>query len=88
MSSWPSQKGHSDPGASNSSPRGYGPADLQAAYGLASASANNGSGQTIAIVDAYDDPNAESDLAVYRTQFKLPTCTTANGCFRKVDQNG
>ena len=43
-------------------------------------------GQTIAIVDAYDDPNAEADLAVYRSQYGLPPCTTANGCFRKVDQ--
>src|SRR5205085_8658244 len=41
-----------------------------------------------AIVDAFDDPNAEGDLAVYRSQFGLPACTTANGCFRKVDQNG
>ena len=69
-------------------PSGYGPADLQTAYGLASASANAGAGQTIGIVDAYDDANAESDLAVYRAQFGLPPCTTANGCFRKIDQNG
>jgi subtilase family serine protease len=69
-------------------PRGFGPADLQAAYALAAASANNGAGKTIAIVDAFDDANAESDLAVYRSQFGLPPCTTANGCFRKVDQNG
>ncbi|GHO62766.1 peptidase S8 [Ktedonobacter sp. SOSP1-52] len=69
-----------------SSPSGLNPADLQAAYNLPSATA--GSGQTIAIVDAYNDPNAESDLAVYRSQFGLPACTTANGCFRKVDQNG
>jgi subtilase family serine protease len=45
-------------------------------------------GKTVAIVDAYDDPNAEADLAVYRSTYKLPPCTTANGCFRKVDQNG
>ncbi|EFH81837.1 S53 family peptidase [Ktedonobacter racemifer] len=69
-----------------SSPSGYNPADLQSAYKLPSASA--GSGQTVAIVDAYDDPNAESDLAVYRSQFGLPACTTANGCFRKVNQTG
>jgi len=67
-------------------PSGYGPADLRAAYGLGSAS--GGSGKTIAIVDAYDDGNAESDLAVYRAKFGIPACTTANGCFRKVDQNG
>ena len=66
-------------------PSGYGPADLRGAYGL---TGSGSSSQTIAIVDAYDDANAESDLAVYRSQFGLPACTTANGCFRKVDQNG
>jgi subtilase family serine protease len=66
-------------------PGGYNPADLQSAYGLSS---NGGSGQTIAIVDAYDDGNAESDLAVYRSAFGLPPCTTANGCFKKIDQDG
>jgi len=65
---------------------GYGPADLQAAYKLPSGT--QGSGQTIAIVDAFDDPTAESDLAVYRSNFGLSACTTANGCFKKVDQNG
>ena len=71
-----------------SGPSGYGPSDLLAAYGLAGAAASNGANQTIAIVDAYDDPNAESDLAVYRSTFGLPACTTANGCFRKVSQTG
>jgi subtilase family serine protease len=42
----------------------------------------------VAIVDAYNDPNAESDLGVYRAAYGLPACTTANGCFRKVDENG
>ncbi|GAC1356558.1 MAG: peptidase S8 [Ktedonobacteraceae bacterium] len=69
-----------------SSPAGYNPADLQSAYNLPSA--NAGSGQTVGIVDAYDDPKAESDLGVYRSQFGLPPCTTANGCFRKVNQSG
>ena len=41
-----------------------------------------------AIVDAFDDPRAESDLGVFSSQFGLPACTTANGCFSKVDQNG
>jgi subtilase family serine protease len=67
-------------------PSGYGPADLQSAYNLPSATA--GSGRTVAIVDAYDDPTAEADLAVYRSQYGLPACTTANGCFKKIDQNG
>src|SRR5437764_11804199 len=71
-----------------SGPSGYGPSDLRSAYGLGSMSASGGSGQTVAIVDAYDDPNAEADLAVYRSQFGLPACTTANSCFRKVNQNG
>jgi subtilase family serine protease len=43
---------------------------------------------TVAIVDAYDYPNAESDLAVYRSTFGLPPCTSANGCFKKVNQKG
>ena len=67
-------------------PSGYGPADLQSAYNLPSSTA--GSGQTIAIVDAYNDPTAEADLAVYRSQYGLPPCTTSNGCFKKIDQNG
>ncbi|MFI1799566.1 putative Ig domain-containing protein [Streptomyces sp. NPDC020379] len=66
-------------------PSGYGPADLSSAYALP---AGAGSGATVAIVDANDDPNAESDLAAYRSQYGLPACTTANGCFQKVDQNG
>ena len=70
----------------NAVPNGYGPANLQSAYNLPSASA--GAGQTVAVVDAFDDPNAEADLAVYRAQFGLPACTTANGCFRKVNQSG
>ncbi|HEY0364323.1 MAG TPA: hypothetical protein VGC83_18740 [Solirubrobacteraceae bacterium] len=67
---------------------GYGPADLLSAYKLASAAARRGAGQTVAIVDAYDNPNAEADLAVYRSYYGLPACTTANGCFRKLNQDG
>jgi subtilase family serine protease len=51
-------------------------------------SAKNGSGQVIALVDAFDYPTAESDLAVYRAKFGLPPCTTTNGCLRRVNQNG
>jgi subtilase family serine protease len=67
------------------SPTGLLPADLQSAYKVAGLS---GAGRTVAIVDAYDDPNAEADLAHYRSQLGLPACTTANGCFKKVNQNG
>ncbi|NUR63874.1 MAG: S8 family serine peptidase, partial [Catenulispora sp.] len=66
-------------------PAGFGPSDLRSAYNLPP---DGGAGATVAIVDAYDDPNAEADLALYRTQFGLPACTTANGCFKKVDQTG
>lgn len=69
-------------------PQGYGPSDLWSAYGLAAAAAGAGAGQTIALVDAYDYANAESDLAVYRSTYGLAPCTTANGCFRKVNQSG
>ena len=65
-------------------PIGYGPADLRAAYSIPP----TGAAGTIAIVDAYDDPAAEADLAVYRQQFGLPACTSASGCLRKVDQDG
>ncbi|ALV34871.1 S53 family peptidase [Streptomyces sp. CdTB01] len=74
--------------ADAAAPSGYGPTNLQSAYGLTSAAASNGSGETIAIVDAYNDPNAESDLATYRSYYGLPACTTANGCFKKVSQTG
>ncbi|MFC8350850.1 peptidase S8 [Streptomyces sp. NPDC057280] len=76
------------PNATSATPTGYGPSDLQDAYGLTDAAASNGSGQTIAIVDAYDDPNAAADLATYRSYYGLPACTTANGCFKKVSQTG
>ncbi|MDT4989889.1 MAG: hypothetical protein QOI74_3983, partial [Micromonosporaceae bacterium] len=68
----------------NATPAGLGPAQLTSAYKLPA----GGSGATVAIVDAMDNPNAEADLAVYRTQFGLPACTTANGCFTKVNENG
>jgi hypothetical protein len=66
-------------------PAGYGPGDLQSAYNIPAA---GGAGQTVAIVDAYDDPAAEADLAAYRARFGLPACTAADGCFTKVDQRG
>ncbi|RKE20515.1 S8 family serine peptidase [Streptomyces sp. TLI_171] len=64
---------------------GYGPAELRAAYGLP---ADGGEGATIAVVDAYDHPRAESDLDVYRRHYGLPSCTADSGCFRKTDQRG
>jgi subtilase family serine protease len=72
------------PHAFSSTPYGLGPNNLQNAYRLPAATA--GKGKTVAIVDAYDDPSAEADLAAYRSAYGLPACTTANGCFKKVDQ--
>jgi len=45
-------------------------------------------GQTIGLVDAYDDPTIAADLTTYDSQYRLPPCTTANGCFAKVNQTG
>ncbi|MER6066080.1 putative Ig domain-containing protein [Streptomyces sp. NPDC001792] len=66
-------------------PSGLSPANLHSAYNLPT---TGGSGMTVAIVDAYNDPNAESDLATYRAQYGLSSCTKANGCFRQVSQTG
>ncbi|MGH2912665.1 MAG: hypothetical protein ACRDJ3_09350, partial [Solirubrobacteraceae bacterium] len=44
--------------------------------------------QTIALVDAYNDPNVEADLAMYDSEFGLPPCTAANGCLVVVNQKG
>ena len=71
----------------NDLPSGYGPADLVSAYALPSVG-KEGTGLTVAVVDAFDAPTAESDLAAYRTMFGLPDCTKANGCFTKVNEQG
>jgi subtilase family serine protease len=71
----------------SANPTGLSPAQIAAAYGF-SASLTAGTGKTIAIVDAYDDPAAESDLNTFSSQYGLPACTTANGCFQKVNQTG
>ncbi|WP_030668826.1 putative Ig domain-containing protein [Streptomyces cellulosae] len=66
-------------------PSGLSPANLHSAYKLPS---TGGSGLTVAVVDAYNDPNAEADLATYRSQYGLSACTKANGCFKQVSQTG
>ncbi|MGW3497154.1 putative Ig domain-containing protein [Streptomyces sp. NPDC001020] len=66
-------------------PSGLSPANLHSAYSLP---ATGGSGLTVAVVDAYNDPNAESDLATYRSTYGLSPCTKANGCFKQVSQTG
>jgi hypothetical protein len=62
---------------------GFGPTDLKAAYALAGTKTG-----TIAIVDAYNYPNAASDLAAYRSHYGLSACTTASGCLKIVNQSG
>ena len=60
---------------------GWGARDIEAAYNLPSSS--KGSGQIVAIVDAYDNPNVASDLAVYRRHYGLPKAK-----FYKYNQDG
>ncbi|MER6085582.1 putative Ig domain-containing protein, partial [Streptomyces sp. NPDC001833] len=66
-------------------PSGLSPTNLHSAYNLPS---TGGSGLTVAVVDAYNDPNAASDLATYRSTYGLSACTVANGCFKQVSQTG
>jgi Subtilase family len=64
---------------------GLRPQDVHSAYRLPT----NASGtQTVALVDAFNDPNAERDLETYDREFGLPQCTKADGCFRQVNQSG
>jgi subtilase family serine protease len=67
---------------------GYGPGDLQSAYQLPSHT--KGAGQTVAVIDAYDDPDAAANLATYRAAWGQAACNTKTGagCLTKVNQNG
>jgi subtilase family serine protease len=67
-------------------PGGISPAQITTAYGFPTT--YQGAGETIAIIDSGDDPNIEADLNTFSTQFGLPACTTANGCFKKVFSDG
>jgi subtilase family serine protease len=69
------------------SAHGFSPAQIKKAYGF-DRIANQGGGQTIAIVDAYDNPNAEADLAVFSAQFGLPACTAVNRCLQTLYSSG
>jgi IPT/TIG domain len=77
------------PAVTNKSPEpGYlTPALLHAAYSLPNETSASAL-QTVAVVDAFDDPTAEADLDVYDKQFGLAPCTSANGCFHKVNESG
>jgi len=79
-------KSHKAGASANATVSGFGPSDLQSAYSLPSSTA--GSGETVAIVDAYNDPTAAADLAVYRSNYGLSACTVASGCLKIVSQTG
>lgn len=75
-------------GASTLGPNlGLTPSDVVSAYHL-STSPTAGSTQTVALVDAFNDPNIEADLGTFDTNYGLPTCTIANGCLTVVSQTG
>lgn len=87
------------PGSGGTTPVSYDAAQLQDAYGLSNAASTDGDGVTVAIVDAYDDPNALNDLQTYRAHEGLPpmsTCAVSGNtlsspggpCFAKVNQSG
>ena len=65
-------------------PAGWGAPALRDAYDLTGPSADT----TVAVIVAYDYPSAEADMNKYRAQFGLPACTSASGCFTKLNQNG
>ncbi len=74
-------------GSSSSGPAGgLTPADLASAYGYSPTA--GATGQTVAIVDAYDDPDVEEDLGTFDSEYGLAPCTSADGCFEKVGQTG
>ncbi len=65
--------------AAAATPRGITPAEIKSAYRLPT----TGGRGTIAIIDAYDAPSIEKDLAVFDAAYRLPACTIKNGCLEK-----
>ncbi len=88
---WLQQEAHRPyqrmPGTDSKTPTGYTPQQMRHAYGVDQI-ANQGAGQIIGIVDGYDYPSVESDLAVFTAQFGLPTCNKSNGCLTVVYATG
>lgn len=68
--------------------KGWTACNIESMYGVKAASGTDGAGNVIAVVDPYHDPNAGADLSTYRADNDLPACTTANGCFEQVNQDG
>jgi subtilase family serine protease len=72
--------GAAHPKATVSYQKGFTPSDLQSAYNITPGA----TAETIAIVDAYDNPSALQDLQVYRQQFGLAGGATVT----KMNQSG
>ena len=64
---------------------GLRPSDVHTAYQLPTTAA---SAQTVAIVDAFNNPTVESDLQAYSEEFGLPSCTHGGGCLSVVNEEG
>jgi hypothetical protein len=66
---------------------GFTPAQMETGYGFSSinfnGTAGTGQGETIAIVDAYNDPNIQSNLNTFDSEFSLPALTV-----NVVNENG
>lgn len=69
----------------NSAPSGLPPSAITTAYGFPT---TGGSGETIAVVDAFDDPTVASNLTTFSNEYGLPACTVTDGCLTKVNQSG
>lgn len=67
---------------------GLTPKELASAYDYAYNGAGTGTGTKVAIVDAYNDPNINTDLQKYDTNYGLGTCSIANGCLAVYNQTG
>jgi len=65
---------------------GLTPSDLATAYSFNATA--TGTGQTVAIVDAYNDPNINADLQTFDAHYGLVACSLANACLRVVNQTG
>jgi subtilase family serine protease len=75
-------------GVHDNLPSGYGPADLQSAYDF---TPTGGAGSTVAIIDAYSNPDLAANVGVYRSTYSLPalgTCGSGSPCITIVNQTG
>lgn len=66
---------------------GLRPQDLHTAYELPD-STPAAATQTIAVVAYYDDPTIKKDLNTFDQVFGLPECSTRNGCFEELNEQG